>query len=208
MEDILPQFLLAWSIQLTGVLSPGPGVALILGVATAQGRRAALLTTLGIASGSIILCLATIIGIAALFADIAGAMTVIRFVGAAYLAWLAWGAFRKAVNPPTVIPNKVKARSAARQWTTGFLLQITNPKAIFFWLAIAAIGGVGDAPPPMIALFVAVSFMNSLFGHGLWAMVFSTTALRAAYASARRPIEACLGTFFTFAAFRLATARS
>ncbi len=208
MEDYLPQFLLAWSIQITGVLSPGPGVALILGVATAQGRRAAYLTTLGIASGSIILCLATIIGIAAIFAEIAGAMTVIRYIGAAYLIWLAWGAFRKAVNPPKLTPAEIAPRSAAKHWTTGFLLQITNPKAIFFWLAIAALGGVGDAPAPMIALFVAVSFLNSLLGHGLWALVFSTSAMRALYHRARRPIEAALGAFFTFAAFRLATERS
>ena len=42
--DYLPQLFLAWSIQTMGVLSPGPSVALIIGVATGQGRLPSLVT--------------------------------------------------------------------------------------------------------------------------------------------------------------------
>ncbi|MEO0913677.1 MAG: LysE family translocator [Pseudomonadota bacterium] len=154
MTDYLPQLLLAWSIQLSGVLSPGPSVALILGIATAQGRAPALITAFGIGCASILLSLATVLGLAALFAQMADLMTLVRLIGAAYLAWLAYGAFRKAITPPPLHITEIPKTSARRLWLSGFLLQTTNPKAILFWLAIAAVGGVGNAPPHIVALFV------------------------------------------------------
>jgi threonine efflux protein len=208
MEEYLPQLLLAWSIQLMGVMSPGPGVALILGVATAQGRQPALLTTLGIASGTIVLALATVLGISAVFAQMAGVMTIVRLVGAAYLAWLAYGAFRRAINPPPLTIRPVEGGTIAKLWSSGFLMQISNPKAIFFWLAIAGVGGVGDAPVWVVAVFVLGAFVNSFLGHGLWAVVLSSGPVRSGYLRARRFVEATLGTFFGFAAFTLATSRT
>lgn len=208
MTDYLPQLLLAWSIQLTGVLSPGPSVALILGVATTQGRAPALTTAFGVACGAIVLALATVIGLTALFAQVAELMVIVRFVGAAYLAWLAYGAFRRALNPPPLDIREVTSGDYSRNWRRGFLLQISNPKAIFFWLAIASVGGVGDAPLWITAIFVAGAFVNSFAGHGLWAVVLSSAPVRSTYLKARRPVEAFLGSFFAFAAFKLATVRS
>ncbi|MDQ2632147.1 MAG: hypothetical protein M3Y78_00235 [Pseudomonadota bacterium] len=53
--EYLPQLLLAWSIQAMGILSPGPSVALILGVATSRGRLPSVVTALGVSCGSIVL---------------------------------------------------------------------------------------------------------------------------------------------------------
>ena len=53
LADWLPNLLAGWAVQLLGVLSPGPGVALILTVATTRGRVPALTSCLGIASGAV-----------------------------------------------------------------------------------------------------------------------------------------------------------
>lgn len=203
----LPQLLLAWSIQLTGVLSPGPSVALILGVATGQGRPAALVTATGVACGTIVLCVSTVLGLTVVLSKFAGLMEVIRLVGACYLVWLAWNSFRKAASPPPLVLAQRQSGSPLRTGISGFLLQITNPKAIFFWLAIAGIGGVGDAPWPVVALFVAGSFANSWIGHGGYALLLSSPPFRRLYAAGRRWIEGALGCFFLFAGWRLATTR-
>ncbi|MGK7654956.1 hypothetical protein ACSQ76_21965 [Roseovarius sp. B08] len=47
MTEYLPQLALAWSIQFMGVISPGPGIMLILGVAMSQGRLASMITAFG-----------------------------------------------------------------------------------------------------------------------------------------------------------------
>ena len=204
MTEYLPQLLLAWSIQLVGVASPGPGVALILGVATSRGRAASLVTALGIACGAVVLAIVTVLGLAVIFAQIAGLMTLVRLIGAAYLAYLAWTSFRKALHPPALKIGAGGERSIARTALAGFLLQITNPKAIFFWLAVAGAGGVGGAPLPVVAVFVFGAFVNSLCGHGAYALVLSSAPVRRAYGRARGWIESGLGTFFLFASYKLA----
>lgn len=208
LADYLPKMLLAWSIQWMGILSPGPSVMLILGVATGRGRFPALTTAFGIACGSIILSTATVLGIAVIFAQLAELMNVVRFVGAGYLFWLAYKAFGKAVNPP---PLTIEVHRDSDLWRTvisGFMLQISNPKAIFFWLAVAGVGGVGDAPAPMVGLFIAVAFLNSFAGHGAYALLLSSTPVRALYQRFRSWVEGFLGCFFIFAGYKILTSRT
>ncbi|MHA3916010.1 LysE family translocator [Halovulum sp. GXIMD14793] len=207
LHEYLPQLLLAWSIQWMGVLSPGPGVMLILGVATTAGRGPALVTTFGIACGAVMLAIATVLGLATQVSQIAWAMTMIKLIGAAYLAWLAWGSFKKALNPPELIPRAVETGSAWRTALGGFTMQITNPKAIFFWLAVAAAGGIGDAPAHIVALFLTGAFVNSYLGHGVYALLLSSNPIRAAYSRFRRWIEGALGVFFTIFSVKLALSR-
>ncbi|TDH36384.1 LysE family translocator [Pseudohoeflea suaedae] len=203
--EYLPQILLALSIQTVGVLSPGPGVMLILGVATARGRAPALMTAFGISCGSIILAGSVVLGIAVLFAEIAYAMTAMRIVGGLYLFWLGWKAFSKAVNPPPLELHAVAGKSAARTALAGFLLQVTNPKAIAFWLAIAAVGGVGHAPWPVIALFVLLAWINSFVGHSAYALLLSAAPVRSLLVRFRSWVEGALGAFFVFAGYKLLT---
>jgi len=207
LTDHLPQLLLAWSIQTFGILSPGPSVALILGVATSRGRLPSLVTALGVACGSIVLATSTIIGLTALLAQVAELMTALRWLGAAYLAWLAYKAFRNATQAPKLVVEQVGRESAWRTGLAGFALQVSNPKAIMFWLAIASVGGVGDAPLPVVVLFVAGAFLNSFLGHGAYAVLLSSSPARTAYGRVRRHVEAGLGCFFLFAGFKLATTK-
>lgn len=203
----LPQLLLAWSIQLVGVLSPGPGVALILSVATSRGRGPAVMSVVGIACGTVTLAIATVIGVAAIFAQVAELMTLVRIIGATYLAYLAYRAFRTAVLLPPVNLSATQVSGSGRTVLAGYLMQVSNPKAIFFWLAVAAAGGVGTAPWPIVVLFVVGAFLNSFIGHGAYALVLSSTPFRSAYMAARRWIEGALGGFFALFAFKLATDR-
>lgn len=199
----LPHLLLAWSIQFVGVISPGPSVALILGVAVRDGRTPALAVAGGIASASLVLAVATVLGLAALFAQGAGAMTLVRIIGGLYLLFLAYRAFRRAITLPPLDLGSNDQGSVPRLILAGFLLQLTNPKTLFFWMAVAATGGVGDAPLPVIAVFVLGAFVNSFLGHGTYALMLSAAPFRAGYMAARRWIDTCLGGFFAYAGYRL-----
>ncbi|MBF9034559.1 LysE family transporter [Rhodobacterales bacterium HKCCE2091] len=206
-ETWLPNLLLAWGVQWLGVLSPGPGVALILTVATTRGRGAALVTCLGIACGAFCLALIAVMGLAAVLADIAWAMMAVKLAGAAFLLWLAWKSFGKALHPgklPAVAAEPRRGNAAL----LGYTMQMSNPKAILYWIAATAVAGLETAPWPVIALFLVGGMVNSFTGHGLWAVALSSRPFLAAYAGARRWIEGALGAFFTFAAFKLATSRT
>ena len=202
----LPNLLTGWGVQLLGVLSPGPGVALILTVATTRGRAPALATCLGIAFGAVLLALIAVLGLAALLADIAWAMTAVRLAGAAFLLWLAWKSLGRMMTPGE-LPRARATTRTKNAAAAGFAMQMTNPKAILYWIAAAAVAGLEAAPLPILALFLAGAFFNSFAGHGAWAVALSSRPFLGLYAGARRWIEGVLGAFFAFAAFKLATAR-
>ena len=203
----LPKFLAAYAILVVAASSPGPAVALLLGVASGRGRRAALVVTTGIAAGSVTINLLTLLGLGLLLSQVAWAMTAMRLIGAGYLAWLAVGAFRKALNPPPLMAARDLPASTGRLLAMGYLLQVTNPKAIVFWLAIASVGATHGGGAGIVALFVAGAFAISFLCHAAWALLLSSGPVRAGYARARRWVEGTLGVFFAFAAWKIATAR-
>ncbi|TRW95531.1 LysE family translocator [Paracoccus sp. M683] len=209
MIPYLPGFGAAYAIQAVAVASPGPGVALLLGIALSQGRASAFAASVGIALGAACLALATTQGLGLLMEQVAWLSTIIRVAGIFYLLWLAFKAFRRAAQPPHVtITRNIQGKGLWRAFTMGFLMQITNPKAIVFWLAIASVGATIGAPAPVVATFVAGAFLLSLVGHGIYAVLLSSSPFRLAYDRARRWIEAAIGGFLALVAFRLATERS
>src|SRR5437016_2972952 len=79
-------------------ITPGADMALVAKVTLADGRRAALVTSLGICCGLPLHATASAIGIAAILAASAQLFTVVKLIGAAYLIWLGAQAFRH--GPP------------------------------------------------------------------------------------------------------------
>ncbi len=203
----LPAFAIAYGILLVGASSPGPAVAMLMGLSLGQGRRAALITCVGIATGSATINLITLLGVGLLLSQLAWAMMALKLIGSAYLAYLAFGAFKKALNPPQIAAQTVDEQPIWNLFVKGYLLQVTNPKAIAFWLAIAAVGATQGAPLAVVALFVAGAFVISFGCHAAWALLLSASPVRAAYQHARSWIEGALGAFFAFAAVKLAVSR-
>lgn len=203
--DHLPQLLLAWSIQLMGVTSPGPGVAFILGVAMRNGRGSAVMSCVGIGSAAMVLALGTVLGLAALLSSMSYGVQILRWAGAAYLAWLAYQSFKTAIIlPPLTLSSEEPVRDVMK---AGFLMQLLNPKAIFFWVAVAAAGGVGTAPWPVVGVFVLGAGFISFAGHGTYALLLSSSPARLAYTRARRWVEAGLGAIFAGFSLRLVLER-
>lgn len=203
----LPGFAIAYGILFVGASSPGPAVAMLMGLSMGQGRTAALVACAGIAMGGATTNVLTILGVGLILSQAAWAMMALKIAGSAYLAYLAYGAFKKAIDPPMIEAQAVKRQSIPALFVKGYLLQITNPKSIAFWLAIAAVGATANAPLSVIVLFVLGGFLIGFVCHAAWAVVLSAAPVRAAYQRGRRYIEGALGAFFVFAAYKLATAR-
>ena len=138
---------------------------LILSVAMCQGRLLSLITAFGIKCASIILSSSTMLGLAVILTETAELVAVVHYMGAAYLGWLAYSDFRTAARGPRHDQVAATPRGPRRTGLTGFLLQLSNPKAIFFWLAVASAGGIGNAPTSATVLFIAGAFVISFVGH-------------------------------------------
>ncbi len=204
----IPGFIAAYAILIVGASSPGLSVAMLVGIATAQGRTPALVATLGIALGSVTINILTILGVGLILSQAAWAITLLRIIGGVYLLYLAYGAFSKAIHPPSLQSLDSSYRTPMKNFVAGYLLQVTNPKTIAFWLAISSIGAVEGASLGVILLFILGGFIISFTCHGAWSLALSTGSIRAAYISGQKWIEMALGCFFTFAAYKLATSET
>ncbi|WP_422375185.1 LysE family translocator [Roseibium sp.] len=201
----LPGLLLVYSAFLLAVLSPGPSVLAIMGTAMHSGRKAGVCFAFGVVLGSITWGTLTVIGMSALLAQFGFLLIAIKIFGGVYLLFLAFKAFRAAGTHQdmTAMPTADQKLSGRQLLLRGYLVMITNPKAIFGWLAIVSLG-VQDGGPwwigiPILVGTVGLSFLVNVG----YALLFSTSLMLAAYRRARRAIQAAFGAFFTFAGVKI-----
>lgn len=200
--------LLAWSAYGLGILSPGPNVLAVMGTSMEDGRRAGLTLAAGMVGGTLVWGTMTLLGLTALLAVYASALTVIKFAGAAYLLYLAWKSFRAAMNAtPDQVARGLAPGHARHLFGSGLAIQLSNPKAALTWIAIMSLALRDGAPHWTGPAVVAGCFAISLTGHMVYALLFSAPPVARAYFSARRWIQGGLGLFFCFASYKLASAR-
>lgn len=206
MSPEITSLLLALSIFSVGFISIGPNILAIMGTSMDRGRKHGVMLALGVGVGSGIWAMLTVAGLTALITAYAGFVTLLKILGAAYLLWLAYKAFRSAATPAGVLT--AKAAKGQNLFLQGVLIQMTNPKAALQWIAIVGLG-LGPGAPLWVGLtLIVLATMISLVGHVLYAVTFSTAPVVAFYRRARRWIDGALGVFFTFAAFKVATFRN
>ena len=186
--------------------TPGPDMLLIASRSIGQGRAAGFLTYAGIAAGSYLQAFAAAFGLSQLFLLVPSAYDVLRFAGAAYLAWLAWTTLRaKAAlfSPGSEAP----AVSLRRIFVQGLLTNLLNPKMALFMLALLPQFLQPQAGSIALQVVVLATILNlmGLITNG----VVILTASRLRQALARRPHLARLpqklmGAVFGALALRLA----
>lgn len=117
------------------VLTPGPNMIYLVSRSISQGRVAGLISLGGVALGFIFYMLATVLGITALIMAVPLAYDVLRFGGAAYLAWLAWQALRPGGGSPFQVRD-LPADSPRRLFMMGLFTNLLNPKAAMLYLSL------------------------------------------------------------------------
>ena len=128
-QYFLPFLLTALLIELT----PGPNMAWLAVTGASVGRRAALAATAGIALGLAIVGLAAAFGLAELLQSSPKLFAALRYAGVAYLFWLAWNAW---VGERAVSPGQIRDGRIQIWFRHGVVLNLLNPKAAIFFVAI------------------------------------------------------------------------
>ena len=206
MDQHLTSLVLALGIFAVGFVSIGPNILAIIGTSMERGRQHGVALALGVGTGSGIWATLTVVGLTALVTAYAWTITVLKVLGAAYLLWLAYKAFRSAAMPH--LKSTATAAQGGGLYWRGLLIQMTNPKAALHWIAIVGIGLGADAPVWVGVLLVVTTTALSIAGHLAYALLFSTETVVEFYQRARRWIDGLLGVFFVFAAFKIAAFRS
>jgi len=172
-----------------------------------RGRRAGVSVAAGIICGSATWGIAAALGMSALMLANAWLVEILRYVGAAYLIFLASKAARSAwVDKPL---TTVKANDGGMHafFGKGLALHLTNPKAIFGWGAVFAIAvPPGSAPIVVAESFLALFAVSNFIFFG-YAFLFSTGHFVRKYQKLRRWFELGFATMFGLAGFKILTAR-
>ena len=153
------------------LLTPGPAVTYIVSRSLAEGRRAGLVSTLGIACGGLVHVATAALGLSAVLASSATAFNVVKYAGAAYLLWLgAKTLLGRDGHQPDARPG---AASLSRAFWQGVAVNILNPKSALFFLAFLpqfVDPRRGPVAPQMAALGLVFTSM-ALCTDGTWALL-------------------------------------
>lgn len=181
--DSVINLLLAFGTYVIATASPGPATLAIMGVAMDQDRKAALVFAGGVITGSMVWALSAVIGIASLLSTYVQLFYAIKVLGGVYLLWLSYKSLRAAMAHRDVQNNQTPNRSATykRLYAKGLGLHLTNPKALFAWVAIVALGLPEGASATSGLLIVLGCLCLGVLVFGGYALLFSTAAAQSAY---------------------------
>ena len=192
-------------------LTPGPDNIFVLLQSAQRGWRAGMAVVVGLCAGLVVHTAAVALGLAAVFAASAVAFTVLKFCGAAYLAYLAWQALRAPAAVASEVPTDApvaQAPSLGRMVGRGVVMNLTNPKVLVFFLAFLpqfadpARGGVALQLMLLGVVFMVATLL--VFGAiACFSGVFGTLLQRSA--RAQTVLNRVAGLVFLGLAVRLAT---
>jgi RhtB (resistance to homoserine/threonine) family protein len=162
MGDPLSEFLAIAVMHAFAVVSPGPDFAIVLRQSLRHGRATALWTSVGIGCGLSVHILISMLGLGLYLQHHATALRLVQYAGAGYLAWIGWQGLRARPRTDRVDDSSgVATPTGAGAWRTGLLVNLLNPKAALFFIAVFSLA-IGAGTP----LWVRV-------GYGAW-MILST----------------------------------
>lgn len=150
------------------LMIPGPTLMMVLSYAMSQGRRVAIASALGVATGDLIAMTLSVIGLGALFLTSALAFTVLKWVGAAYLVYLGVKMLLSARTPQqTGLMRHPEGQQPGKVFRDLTMVTALNPKSNTFFVAfvpqfIQPDAAFAPQAAILIATFVTVAGINAL----------------------------------------------
>jgi threonine/homoserine/homoserine lactone efflux protein len=154
------------------VISPGTGVLFTLATGLSRGSRASVVAAFGCTLGIVPHMAAAIMGLAALLHTSALAFQTFKYLGVAYLLYMAWMTLKE--HGPLKVEKEVGNRSATQVIVSAILINILNPKlSIFFFAFLPQFVSADEAQPllrmsELSGVFMALTFVVFV-GYGLFA---------------------------------------
>ena len=166
---------MSWEFLVTAlivVVSPGTGVLYTLATGLARGGKASIVAAFGCTLGIVPHMAAAILGLAALLHTSALAFQTFKYLGVAYLLYMAWMTLKE--HGPLKVEKEVGRRSAGQVIVSAILINILNPKLSIFFLAFLPQFVSADEANPLLRMsalsgvFMALTFVVFV-GYGLFA---------------------------------------
>lgn len=185
--------------------SPGPATLAIAGTSMSSGRQYGLSAAFGITTGSIIWSIVAALGLGALMASNVWAFELLKYLGAAYLLFLAFKSGRSAFETEYSQVRSFEETSLFSAYIKGLALHLTNPKAILFFGSLYSIGIPHGAPMKTIGLVIlTLGVLAAIIFLG-YALLFSNPLIVKGYLKLKRWFEAIFAAAFGVMSLKILT---
>jgi threonine/homoserine/homoserine lactone efflux protein len=161
MNDVFGSSLLAFAaISLIVELTPGPNMAYLAALSLVKGWRAGVAAVAGVALGLSVYGIAAALGLAALVERYVVVYEILRWVGIAYLLWLAWEGWSAGAEDAR--PGTEFDRTLGESFRRGLITNLLNPKAALYYVAvvpdfIVPTGSIAAQTLTLAAIYVSIA---------------------------------------------------
>ncbi|WP_296334514.1 LysE family translocator [Reyranella sp.] len=183
-----------FAIFIPALILPGPDFVAVVRSSMTYGARAGLLTTLGVSLGLCLYATASLLGLSAILVQYQWLTWAVRLLGGAYLVFLGIRLLR--AKPQTIDLDQANPPSRHRAILFGFLVTLTNPKAIVLFASVFATAVTASTPAWLMGVMIGLVTASSLAWYSCVSLFMSSGPVMRRFQRARHWIERAAGVCF------------
>ena len=183
-----------FAIFIPALLLPGPDFIAVVRSSMTRGPRAGLLTTLGVSVGLGLYAALSLLGLSAVLVKYQWLAWLIRICGGSYLIYL--GIRLIFARPVVVGSDDMRYRPRGNPLLFGFLVTLTNPKAVVLFTSVFATAVTAATPLWVMVTMIALVFACALVWYSIVSIFMSSAPVMRRFQNARHRIERAAGVCF------------
>jgi threonine efflux protein len=183
-----------FAVFIPALLLPGPDFVAVVRSSMTRGTRAGLLTTLGVSLGLCLYASLSLLGLSAILVKYQWLTWAVRVLGGGYLIFL--GIRLLIARPQLIEVDQAMRPVGSRAILFGFLVTLTNPKAIVLFASVFATAVTASTPLWLMGLMIALVTASSLTWYSCVSLFMSSGPVIRRFQRARHWIERAAGVCF------------
>jgi threonine efflux protein len=183
-----------FAVFIPALLLPGPDFVAVVRSSMTRGTRAGLLTTLGVSLGLCLYATLSLLGLSAILVKYQWLTWAVRVLGGGYLIFL--GIRLLIARPQLIEVDQAMRPVGSRAILFGFLVTLTNPKAIVLFASVFATAVTASTPLWLMGLMIALVTASSLTWYSCVSLFMSSGPVIRRFQRARHWIERAAGVCF------------
>jgi threonine/homoserine/homoserine lactone efflux protein len=198
--EALSVLLPVFGVFIPALILPGPDFVGVVRSSMTRGTRAGLLTTLGVSIGLGMYATLSLLGLSAVLVKFQWLTWAVRVLGGGYLAWLG---IRLLLAKPVAIGQQQQGVVRGNALLFGFIVTLTNPKAIVLFASVFATAVTASTPAWLMVLMIALVVASGLIWYSIVALFMSSAPVMRRFQHARHWIERVAGASFVLIGGRI-----
>jgi threonine/homoserine/homoserine lactone efflux protein len=183
-----------FAVFIPALILPGPDFVAVVRSSMTYGTRAGLMTTLGVSLGLCMYATLSLLGLSAILIEYQWLTWAVRVAGGAYLIYLGIKLIR--ARPQAIDLDQPMRRAGKRTILFGFLVTLTNPKAIVLFASVFATAVTAATPVWLMVLMIGLVTLSSLTWYACVSLFMSSPPVMRRFQGARHWIERAAGVCF------------